>query len=186
MNEMAEINNNKKIKIINILLMILVLLVGVSISMAYFFDASGPITNIFSSPKPSLEVIEVDESDTISIKNTGNVAMYVRVHIQNLWEVNETVEGDSQLSSISAITPNPKDLAFELMNDWFSLTEEYYYYRKPVVAGSSVDFAKGMEFNGSKDGFTYQLNVLASGIQTNRDAVTEAWGIEIATEIFRQ
>ena len=182
MNENKKIKNRKKRKVVNAILLSSILLVGVSITLAYFFSSSEIISNIFVSPKPSLEVVQVENGKQISIKNTGNVDLFVRVHIQNLWEVNEADVGGEKLSSISAITPDPKDVQYKVLPFWISESKDgYYYYSNPLEKGQSVDFTNvdGIKFTDSKDGFTYQLNVLASGIQINYDAVTEAWGIDV-------
>lgn len=103
----------------------------------------------------------------IIVTNTGNVAVYLRVHCALYQENSDqslTLEPGRKLENI-----------IDLQEDWKKVGQ-IYYYKKPVAPDVELRFAT-ITSNLPQE---MQLDVFAESIQQNpSQAVTEAWGITV-------
>ncbi|MGY3724972.1 hypothetical protein [Granulicatella balaenopterae] len=115
----------------------------------------------------TVEPLVSQNNNQIMVKNTGNVAVYLRVHCA-LYQEN----------SDQSLTLEPGQQMKEFINledDWI-LDGQIYYYKQPVAPGKELRFAT-ISKNLPQE---MQLDVYAESIQQNPSkAITEAWGITV-------
>jgi predicted ribosomally synthesized peptide with SipW-like signal peptide len=149
-----------------ILILALILLLGMAIggTVAYLSDSTGDVENSLT-PATVVGIIEETVRDnaktSITVKNEGNVACYVRVALVTNW-VNE--DGD--------ICTLHNDPGFTLGSGWTQGEDGYYYHTNPVKPGKSTSNLLGdkLVMTQAEDGCTMQVEILSSVIQTNADA----------------
>ena len=80
---MTKYLNKKTILFVSIMLL---LLVTVGVSLAYIFDITPSLKNVFTPSKVSCEVIQNTGTSTeVQIKNTGDTDAYIRVKLVINW-----------------------------------------------------------------------------------------------------
>ncbi len=165
-----------------ILLASLVLLVTVTVTgtLAYLVDTDGPITNTFTPSKVDNEIEEETESGTknnVTVKNTGDVASYIRAAVVVTW-VSETDSND-----ILPAASSDYQITYPDNTGWIK-SGGYYYYTTAVAPGYST----GILFTNckplaEKDGYQLSVEIMAQSIQSvPTDAVKEAWDVTVADD----
>lgn len=180
--ESQHSQNEKKRNLNKLQLLILSLLVVTTVTVggtvAYLTTKTEPVTNTFTPSKVTGEVTENFDGEVkknIQVKNTGDIAVYVRVKLVT-YRVNEKNEHIGGVATIPDFT---------LGTDWVK-HGEYYYYTVPVEPNHSS--ASLTDKNGIKlreyddaDGGKQVIEVMAEVIQSEpAEAVGEAWGVTIS------
>ena len=162
----------------------LVLTLSVGGTIAYLITDTGPVTNTFTPGKTDISIdeqINGPSKNEITVKNDGNVPVYIRVVIVANYHTNM---GDvcGQHSSVSVP-------AFSLNSNWLKASDGFYYYKKPVSAGGSTEnlIAQGssITLNNAADGCVMHVDVLAQSIQAEgvdaggNKSVVLAWGVTV-------
>ena len=157
-----------------ILVISLVLLVAVSAgaTLAYFHLASGPVINTFQAGTVGAEVHETLNGNTeeaITVTNTGDSPVYVRVRLISYYELNDgTVDGAKASPAVS----------FTLGENWKSIGS-YYYYTKPLGTGATTSDLLGSNVTMASG---QVIEVLADTVQATPDqAVAEVWGVKTSS-----
>lgn len=161
---------------LTLLLALVLLSCAVVGTLAWLTTGTDSITNTFTAasvPNTPVEVFDGTTKTSVQVKNTGNIAAYVRVKLVP-YRVNENGDHIGGKATI----PN-----FTLGTDWFE-KDGYYYYAKPVapnassgnLLGSSITLKQYTDADGGKQ----VIEVLSESIQSvPASAVTEAWGVSV-------
>ena len=151
--------------------------VAVGGTLAWLFDSSEKLENKFYVPDAEIEIKENFDDNVktdVGVKNTGETEVYVRVMLVETWR---------NASNQVVAKPEGAVVSYEMgsSDDWKTGPGGYYYYTKPLVAGDTtpnlIDRATCTVPEGAA---LMDLEVVAQGIQsTPKDAVEEAWGVEV-------
>lgn len=160
----------KSVSLIVALVLILVFAIGGTV--AYIATHTDPVINKFTPTTSSITVDEkVDgvQKTEITVKNTSlDVPVYVRVAL-----VANMIDGDKVTGS--AAVPG-----FTLGDGWVKIGE-YYYYKTPVAPEASTGNLLNTPMTLDEN---TQVVVIADAIQANpKDAVSEAWGADVAAKL---
>lgn len=124
----------KTMKMKSVLLLALVavlLLSAVGGTVAYLVTATGPVENVFTPPTYETDIEETFDGNgaktSITVKNNGEVDVYVRVAIVGYFVDDETGNIVAQWKDSPTITTN------------WTVADGFYYYNKIVKPGESTD-----------------------------------------------
>lgn len=164
-----------------IVAIILLLCVTIGGTIAYLITKSDTVVNTFVPANVDIEIEETvlfNTKEKISIRNVeneSNIPVYIRVALVGNW-----VDANGRICINHSRTPP----TFTIGNNW--LTDGgFYYYKFPVEVGDTttnlLGSGSGIELKADDDGCSYQVEVIASAIQTEPvSAVIEAWGFNPA------
>ena len=158
------------------LLMALVFVCGTV--YAYMFHRTGETSTAFAPAKVSCEVAETYngiEKSSITVKNTGNVDVYLRVRLVTYW-----VNGEGKVAAKSS-----PDLSITYDSDeWVKGSGNTFYYKTPVKPGDSTpELLTASITLTEEDGFKQVIDVFAEAIQAEpARAVTESWKVTLTGE----
>ena len=156
---------------------------AVGTSLAFLVDSTTSITNKFTPSKVTGEIEENFDNkvkENVQIKNTGDVAAYVRVMLVPNWV-------DKEENIAAEVNPNDYEIGLGLEDSgWFKGSDGYYYYSYPVAAQAStgvlIDSCKPLvsKTDASGNELHFALDVIASLIQAEPDAAVEkAWKVKV-------
>lgn len=180
--ESQHSQNEKKRNLNKLQLLILSLLVVMTVTVggtvAYLTTMTEPVTNTFTPSTVTGEVTEDFDGEVkknIQVKNTGDIAVYVRVKLvtYRVNEKNEHIGG-------AAVIPE-----FKLGGNWVE-HNGYYYYTVPVepkYSSASLTDENGITLQkyDDADGGKQVIEVMSEVIQSEpAEAVGEAWGVTIS------
>ena len=171
------------------LVAILVLLCcAVAGTVAYLVTSTGPVTNTFTPASVTTQVEEEFDGTTksnVQIKNTGNIAAYIRVAVIVNWaDEKGNVSGTPVKDSDYTISYNETVQADG--GKWIEGSDGYWYYTKPVAPSTEnnpqytdVLITSCTPVAGrAPAGYALQVTILADGIQSEpSNAVAEAWKV---------
>ena len=173
-------HENKKaptrIKHSTVLLISLILLVTclVGTTVAYLFDETNPVVNIFTPASVSCQVNEESFSNDIKtnvyITNTGNISAYIRAAIVITWK-----DQNGNVYSISPDSTKDFDIAINL-TDW-TYEDGFYYYKSDVPAGGNTEplIIRCSPVEGKAPaGYGLNVEILGSAIQAKGMGATSA------------
>lgn len=145
---------------------------AVSGSLAYFFDSSAPLTNVFFPATVDTEIVEELDGavkSNVRLKNTGNTAAYLRATYLLSWKA----EDGSYHSSA------PEGVHLELGSGWIKAADGFYYWPMPVAPGDQTGILIVTCDPGDStapEGYALNLEIIGSAIQSDpKNAVTENW-----------
>ena len=150
--------------------------VAVGGTLAWLFDSSGKLENKFYVPDAEIDIEEKfdgSEKTDVGVTNIGKTEVYVRVMLVETWRNS----GDQVVAKPEGAVVN-----YEFgSDDWVKGSDGYSYYTKPRAVGATtsnlIDRATCKVPEGAA---LMDLEVVAQGIQsTPKDAVVEAWGVEV-------
>lgn len=150
------------------LALVLLLMAGSAGTSAWLTAGVEPLENVFEEGKVPPEIVEEFNGKTkehVQVKNTGNIDAYIRVALVAVW-----LDEDGDVAADAAPAPS-----FTHHANWFF--EDGFWYHKVKVApeGLTEDLIDEFEMP-TRDGLTYELQVIASSIQADpKDAVEHAW-----------
>ena len=167
-----------------IALTILISFTYVSSTFSYLtWTNDDPLKNIFKIGKPGLEIDEDfngDKKENITVDNTGNTSVYVRVNITSTL-IDENCNPEEECT----IYPGAIKANFNLDQDKWILIDEYYYYRNILEPNSSTpDLLNGGSIKNQKNpGMKLKVDVLAQSIQSEpKEIVSEKWKVKIEND----
>lgn len=173
----ASLGRSKRILLLAALVMILTAAIGGTI--AYIVTSTTAVENTFTPAKVETEIKETFDGTVktnVSVKNTGEVAAYIRAAIVVSWK---TTAGETY-----AIAPGADDYTITLNEtDWVKIGD-YWYCKAPVAVGANtavlIDECKLKEGVTPPNGYYLSVDVITSAIQAEpTDAVTGAWGVTL-------
>ena len=114
--------------------LVLVLGLGVGGTLAYLVTNTDPVTNTFTPGEVTTEIEEPNwdgrVKEDVTIKNTGDVAVYIRAAIVANWV-------DAYDNIIAPATKGTDYTSFTSDSGWVE-RDGYYYWISPVAVGSST------------------------------------------------
>lgn len=137
-------------------------------TLAWLTGEADPLVNRFEPGRVPPEIVEEFDGETkehVRVKNIGNIDAYIRVALVAVW-----LDEDGDVAADAAPA-----LSFTHHANWFF--EDGFWYHKVKVApeGLTEDLIDEFEMP-TRDGLTYELQVIASSIQADpKDAVEHAW-----------
>ena len=181
-----------KKKIALIVVIISLIAMGISGTMAYF-TADSTATNVITAGNIDIDLIEMEKTDEglkpfenkegvmpgdviskiVTVKNTGDNEAYIRVQVEKIIKLAGDAAGSAELSLLSCDINTA---------DW-TLKEGYYYYNKPLAAGEeTTPLFETVTFSAEMDNL-YQnceaqidVNAYAVQVKNNGATVFEAAG----------
>ena len=161
----------------------LLLCMGVGGTLAFLFDASGPVKNTFTPSNVTTSVEETFENGVksdVSIKNTGDTEAYIRAAVVVSWqnaagEVYGTtpVAGTDYSITFSTDATDGKDGKWEKKDG-------FYYWSEPVAPGelTGILITKAEYKANAPEGYALCIEILGSGIQSaGIPEGSHPWGI---------
>lgn len=102
------------------------------------------------------------KAKAVTVKNTGTAAAFVRVCVAEYWTTDK-----EQLIGATGVTKNWSTA----WNDDFTLYDGWYYYKKVLPAGGSVQVLDSVTFPASvPDGASYHLDFQVETVQVSSDS----------------
>ena len=186
-------NNKRKNKIALLAILTLAICLAVGSTLAYLFDITGVVKNIFDPGVVTTEVTENFEDgvkSNVAIKNTGNVEAYLRATYVVNWK-NEAgdVYGKYEPVAETDYTLALQEYDEEDIAKWIPGGDGFYYWTMPVLSDdeteTDAECSTGVLIASCKminrpadlpEGYTLSVEILGSGIQSRPDAAVEqAW-----------
>lgn len=175
---------NKQLALLISIILIVTCTVGGT--MAYIFTSTNEVVNVFTPAVISTDIEEDIEGaikKSVSVKNDGDMAVYVRAEVVVTWK--KLDENGNVTNEVYAEAPvlgvdykiKPAD-----SSKWIEYNGHYYYY-KPVEAGEPTTealFTNG-EAITTKEGYVLSMEVLTQSVQASpEDAIKDVWGVTIS------
>ena len=180
----------KKAKRYNKLLAVLVsitLLVGVIIggTLAFLNDSDEEIMNTFTPSQVTTEVVEELDGGTkknVQIQNTSDIEANIRVAIVVTWQ-----NANGEVYGTAPVAGTDYELDLDLANGWSKKADGFYYWANPVAADdtnpeTTTDMTgvliKSCTYLGNApEGYSLNVEIIASGIQADGITGTHPWGL---------
>lgn len=175
---------NMKKMLVLLTALIVVLCAAVGGTVAYLATSTGSVTNTFTPTSVSTVIIEDFKGSVkneVTIKNNGDVDVYIRAAVVVTWQNNEGTVLGQEPEAGSDYTIDWK------MNNWIGPKNDgYYYYTKSV----SKDHTTGVLFTDCKplkaapmDGYTLHVEIISEAIQAEPTSVVAgAWGVTVDSD----
>lgn len=196
-----HMESRKRIKLSTVLVIAaaLALVTAIGGTMAWLTTHSEGLTNTFTPATISGNILEGENGftfdgntkESVRIKNTSDVPVYVRVALVPTWvmeENNKFVPVAEPVGNDDVIidTKEWKSFVPAADSNWVQGNDGYYYYKKPLAAANKTDDTDLTEnlFNTAEakenDPYHMNLQVLLQMIQAEpASAVTQAWGVSV-------
>ena len=174
--------NNRRLAPWAALALALVLALSVGGTVAYLFTNTSEVVNTFTPGKTGISIEEKTEGPKkteITVKNDGDVPVYVRVMLVATYH-NSEGQVCGQHSSVAVP-------GFGLNFDyWVPGDAGVYYYKTAIPAKDAtenlISGENGIMLKQAEDGCVMHVEVLAQSIQAEpADAVKDAWGVDPTT-----
>ena len=175
----ASLGRSKRILLLVALVMILTAAIGGTI--AYIVTSTTAVENTFTPAKVETEINETFDGTVktnVSVKNTGDVAAYIRAAIVVSWK---TAAGDTYAEAPVAGTDYT--ITLNTANGWIELGD-YWYCKAPIAVGANtavlIDRCELKSGVTPPEGYFLSVDVITSAIQAEpTDAVTDSWGVTL-------
>ena len=133
-------------------------------------DGGDPIVG----PTPVKIIPGVTVKKSVSVKNTGELAMYLRVTVDKEFGLSKENEGK---------TVDPALVGLELNDEYWELKDGFYYYKLPLSKGASteplfttVSFSPEMDNTYTNSTITLRIMAYATQVENNGATVFDAQG----------
>lgn len=153
----------------------------VSGTIAYLTDATDKVENTF---KPVTHNHELNEDFTnnvksaVSVKNTGELPIYVRVALVGNWYLNGEIVAPWSDTEITRYSTN-----------WFKCASDgYWYFKSPLQPNSSTGYLFTDAYTVTEEdapvpGANLVMDVISQSIQAEPEsAVQDAWNVTVADD----
>lgn len=174
--------NRAKI-LIPALALLLVSALGIRTVVAFLSTESDSLVNAFIPGEVTTEVMEDFSEDklikeNVSIANTGNVPAYIRAAVVINW-----VDSEGNVSGEEPQSDRDYRISFPDDSGWF-VQDGFYYFTLPVEPDAATALLiSSIEPLMNKEGYTLQVDILGSGIQSMpSEAVEEVWPVTVDAE----
>ena len=161
--------HSKRINLAAVSALMLLVVIGSAMTIAYLSHSSEPVVNSFS---PSAITCDIEETvgggvkSSVMVKNTGKTAAFIRVAV-----IANTVDGKGSITG-------PANVDSSLCGANWVKSGMYYYYTQPVSPGDTT----GELLKSSIDLTGIQVSILAEAIQSEPvSAAQSAWGVSPAS-----
>ena len=135
-----------------------------------FLISRSEINNDFVIGSVKTEIVNEDSKKNISVKNIGNVPIYIRVYLN----IEKRSEG---VTIYSSLLNNEYNLVLSNSSNWIKIGD-YYYYKLMVKPNDVTDVLINIFSKNSEDIY---LDITSQAIQANPSrAVIDAWGISVS------
>lgn len=158
----------------------LLLFIGISAgaTIAFLSAETEAVVNEFASGTVTTKVVETFENnikENVMIENTGNVSAFIRAAIIINW-----VDSEGNISGQAPQSGKDYSIIFPEGTDWF-VRDGFYYYINAVESGVKTSALISLiEPLKNKEGYTLQVEILGSGIQSMPSyAVEEVWPVKV-------
>ncbi len=158
-------------------------------TIAYLTTATAPVVNTFSPTNTVIEIPEGFDGETksnVTVKNKGDIPVYIRAAVVITWENNTTREMIPAKAEDYTIT------WFDSNSGWVKGNDGFYYYTKAVsppdndatttddnITAVLIKECKPVAEKAPENCFL-SVEIIANAIQaTPAEAVENAWGIEV-------
>lgn len=167
----------KKQKLLAIIIICTVVLVGtIGGVVAYMIKISQEKKGDFIPAEVSCtinESFENNQKSDITVANTSNIDVYVRVRMVTYW-----LDASGNVANKTATLP-----AFTIGENWVKDADsDTYYYKLPVAKGAQTsNLLKTALVLGSEDGYRQVIDIFAEAIQANpAEAAQSSWGVTVS------
>jgi len=116
------------------------------------------------------------KTESVSIKNTGNIDVFVRVAVNIVWKDSEGV----------ILNVNPKEnvdyvINFSSSTKWLKSNDGYFYYKNMLQENTNTEILiDKIEQINYLNGKTLDINIAVQAIQAEpAKAVIEAWNVNV-------
>lgn len=170
-----NMKDRKKLAIVIIMLLFLVGLVGGTVS--YMIKTTDQLENDFASATVDCvlnEQLENNVKSNITVNNTGNIGIFVRVRFITYW-----IDSNGNVAGIKA--PVPLNITFD--SDWIKdpNSDTFYYSNELPAASTTSDLLDGSSITlATEDGYRQVVEVFAEAIQANpAQAASNEWNVTV-------
>lgn len=173
---------NHKRSIMLVALVVILLTFAVSGTIAWIATKAGPVENVFTPGQVDTAIIETftdgvkSDIKVLNKDDPKNVDVYVRVSVSGYYQ-------DANGKIVDEWNPSFTCNAAE---GWFKGRDGFYYYKNILKVGVWTPdlLAEGQTISSTTaDGKTLVVNVVHQSIQAEpTSAVTDAWGVTVATD----
>jgi predicted ribosomally synthesized peptide with SipW-like signal peptide len=169
-----------KRKIIAVSTILLVALLIVGASMAWFTDTSAEEANEFQMGTVQVKVVEEGFEDlenviattynkNVQVQSLGTKKTYVRVRLVPEW-------------SVPSLPVSNVELNLADNSDWMLQDDGHYYFKyyleKDDTTSPLLESVTFTELPPEYEGATFTLKVVAEGVQITHEAWKDVWGLE--------
>ena len=165
------------------LALLLVSVLGIRTVVAFLSTESDSLVNAFIPGEVTTEVMEDFSEDrlmkeNVRIANTGNVPAYIRAAVVINW-----VDSEGNVSGEEPQSDRDYRISFPEDSGWF-VQDGFYYFTLPVEPDAATALViSSIEPLMNKEGYTLQVDILGSGIQSMpSEAVEEVWPVTVDAE----
>lgn len=144
--------------------LVLLLVFGVGGTLALLVDETGPLKNLFTPSQVKTEVTETRNGTTksnVKVKNTGDTTAWIRAAVVITWQ-----DAEGNIYGELPVANTNYTISYS-STDWLTGNDGFYYYTKPVAAGSET----GVLINnctytsGAPKGYSLCVEIVCAGIQ---------------------
>ena len=188
-------NNKKKGKITLLALLALAICLAVGGTLAFLFDVTDVLTNVFEPGVVTTEVTETLDGAVkkdVKIKNTGNIEAYLRASIVVNWK-----DADGKVyGKYKPVEGVNYEMDLE-ETGWIKDSDGFYYWTEPVLSDDedAQNCSTGVLINSCEmierpadlpAEYFLSVEILGSGIQSRPEAaVMGAWpAVEVVNGIL--
>lgn len=154
------------------ILAVLLLTISVGGTLAYLVTSTQPVVNVFTPANEGTTIQETFENNvksSVTIKNTGNIPVFVRVKVVANWYKDGAI-----------VAPWTDNINYN--NASWTKNDDYYYYNTAVAADTSTAnlFADAYTYSAEEvpvKGAHLEMTIIHQSIQAEpTSAAREAWG----------
>ena len=161
-----------------VILSVVLMSAAIGGTLAALNNRSGALENTFQAGSASI-VLHEQSSNTakssITVENTGNVNVYVRVSLVGYWVGNDGTAEEGQIWPGAAAVAGGYNTS-----DWTKNGDGYYYYNSALAPGGITANLASPAFTGNAgdapNGYHLKIDVLTECIQAAGGARAAAWG----------
>ncbi len=179
--------NKSKLLIISVI--ILMLAIVSTVTIAFIIDKTEPVNNTFNyatvSCKVNEESFDGNVKKNVTIENTGEVESYIRAKVVVTW----MSEDGTKVTAAKPQENTDYTILYSNNQNWQLGSDGYWYYTLPVNIGNSTDTliesSSLIETANVPNGFYLSVEIVGSAIQsTPVSAVTEKWNVSVDNGIL--
>ena len=149
---------------------ILLFSISTGATIAYIITSTNPVDNAFTPP-----VLRINLQGNHSVKNVGNLPVYIRAYSVMSWR---SLEDELTISSEMPKLGIDYTIKFVegFHDNWFQAADGFYYYRHIVEPNEELKMVEAIYQLVEKSGYELHFELLTSAIQANTPAaLLDAW-----------
>lgn len=158
------------------------LLATIGTTVALLITKSETISNEFT---PTIVSCKVEESfdgtvkRDVCVRNTGNINAFIRATLTVNWVNDET----QKIHPTAPVAQSDYEIIWG-QNGWIKGADGFYYYQNAVSPNAiTSDLIESITPKNTPDGYSLQVRIIASAIQSAPETVAEDnWGVIVAEQ----